>query len=444
MSQKGFSGILILIFILFIVSVGFGGFYYFKSFKQDKDLTESTRLEPVTQDESKTASNQSENITNIKIGYLKEGNLYIYQDGAEKLLVSPKSSDPTKINKFSYPIVSSNGRYLAYIDALTKKPHEDDFPDNNPVGKLKVINLENFQTTDTQHETGFYSWNSLDQLEFIVDKTILDENGALTGYNLFVQYDPASAKELSVNKLNFAKNITEGITSWPKNGKSIRSLNGDFYLVEAAKKETKLVGVKKFNEFVGWSTSGKYAAFYGYGGQSESYYSSYFVVNTENLDQPYSEIPLTSGGAGGELGTGLKWYFDQAFIPDCSEELSFLDGKKWELTKTGGGGCNNSEGFVSTSPNGESAIVKFNDRFELHTKNGQKTQITEQYPIMKSRFTPKNMIWIGNDFLAMFESTVDVRNIGESSNKIFLFDRKANTIKPIIDYGYLIQSAGVP
>lgn len=61
----------------------------------------------------------------------------------------------------------------------------------------------------------------------------------------------------------------------------------------------------------------------------------------------------------------------------------------------------------------------------------------------KTRTTPKNLVWINNDYMSIYESTFPVRVLGESSAnpRVFLFNRNNNTIKPIIDNAYLSSFA---
>lgn len=85
---------------------------------------------------------------------------------------------------------------------------------------------------------------------------------------------------------------------------------------------------------------------------------------------------------------------------------------------------------------GEYAFVKFKDRFELHTKNGEKKVINETTPLAKGRGVPMNLIWVNDDYMAIFERTTNA-DYGTGKPKIYLFDRKANAIKPVIENAYL-------
>lgn len=63
--------------------------------------------------------------------------------------------------------------------------------------------------------------------------------------------------------------------------------------------------------------------------------------------------------------------------------------------------------------------------------------IKEVNPLEKSRLTPKNLIWINNDYMAIFErATNGDYGIGKKP-RVFLFDRKANEVKPLIENAYL-------
>lgn len=104
------------------------------------------------------------------------------------------------------------------------------------------------------------------------------------------------------------------------------------------------------------------------------------------MSQTEVKVEDLGGGAGGDVSTGLKWYLNKGFVIYCMQSISFVDGRgPLELTHTYGAGCHNEEGVVSTSPNGEFAFVKFDDRFELHTKNGEKKVINEEVKIQKNK-----------------------------------------------------------
>lgn len=448
LNQRGNFPIIIGAILILLVLVG-GVYYYYQNYakKQTNTITKSVPTpsvnEPSVNHQNPQTSLKDINVDGVKLAFLRDGKVYLYQDGKERPILSPDNkSGSTTQTQYTYPIVSPNGKFLAYIEAITKVSSNQEYGGANPSGRLKIINLDSGETKVTKYDTDFYNWNNLSQIDLKTSSTTHDANGNFSGNVNFVIYDPVSDNEVDSQIESVEKDGSIKLVGFPiSNGKRIVYKNSNFYLIDSNKKETVLSGNKKFSVFESWSPSGKYAVFYGYGNEP-SYYSAYFATNTENLSQSYKEIPLESGGAGGEVGTGLKWYFDQGFVPDCAEKLYFVDGRTFlQLTTTGGGGCNNSEGFVSTSPNGEFTIVKFNDRFELHSKDSNKTSIKESTPVKKTRFTPKNMIWVGNDYVVMFESTVQNRNIGESNNRIFLYDRKANLIKPIIDNGYLILSA---
>lgn len=439
MLKKGFAPIIIILVIAIISGLIAFRVYNCKNTICLKDnniglnffkASQSSQNTPFDFHESRFQDNR------VKLAFLKDDNVYLYDNGETLLIAQSYSSSEGRI-QYSYPFVSPNGKFLAYIRSTTKTNSEPENNGSNPIGELIVIKLFG-RVISTKYQTDFYSWNGLNQIELKTTDTKLSDDFS-SGKATFIVYDPSTEKELDSLTTAVEKDGYK-LSEFPiNNGRKIDYKNNNFYLIDRNKKETILPVSEKYNYFVGWSPSGKYAVFYGYG--YEPTYSGYLVINTYDLTEAAKEIPSESGGAGGELGTGLKWYFDRGFVPDCSEKLYFVDHyDSLELTTTHGGGCNNSEGSVSTS--GDLAIVKFDDRFELHSKNGTPIKINESTPITKTRFTPKNIIWINNnDYAALFESTVRIRNIGESGNKIFLFDRKTNLIKPIIDNGYLVFSA---
>jgi hypothetical protein len=112
--------------------------------------------------------------------------------------------------------------------------------------------------------------------------------------------------------------------------------------------------------------------------------------------------------------------------------------KPLELTDSSGGVCHNEEGFVATSPNGKYAFIKFSDRFELHSKDGSKHVVKESAPLPKNRRFPKNLIWLNNDYMIMFEVSSNYR-LGRKP-KVHIYDRQNNFLKPFIENAYLRET----
>jgi len=175
---------------------------------------------------------------------------------------------------------------------------------------------------------------------------------------------------------------------------------------------------------------------------SQVFSEIWYAINTDNPSDAKKEVLVISGAAGGDPSTGLKWLFNEAFISYCSQHLSSIDGKQpLELTNDGGGGCHNEEGFVSTSPNGDFAFLKFKDHFELRSKNGDIKKVVEATQLAKGRGAPKNLIWLDNDHMIIFQSAYSGGSNYPESPNIYLFDRKTNIIKPLVQNGYLIKNS---
>lgn len=385
----------------------------------------------------------------ISVPFAREGNIYLYEDGKENIIASSqqKSTFEARYDN-AYPFLSPNGKYLAYI-AFTGGGGLD------PQGTLKIYNTETRETKTTQYKTGYFQWNSFNQLEFKIETNIKPASGEgidpAQSKVTYIVVDPESLQQLASQIMSYDDLNNAGIGGFPlySNKKAITFKSNSYYLVNKQNNTEKLLFQKgEIYQFSGWSPDGTYIIFLG--AKQNPYKTLWISVNANdpNLSQTEIKIKDLAGGAGGDASTGLKWYFNKGFVMYCMQSIFFVDGRDpLELTHTGGGGCHNEEGFVATSPNGEYAFVKFDDRFELHTKSGEKKTINESTPIQKTRSTPKNLIWINNDYMLIYESTFSGSVIGESSAspRIFLFDRKANTIKPIINNAYLSTFAvGIP
>lgn len=368
---------------------------------------------------------------NVKTPFVRDGNIYLYEDGSEELIVQTNGKSTSKSRHDNiYPFLSPNSKYIAYI-ALSQEA-DSNFGFWYHEGTLKIYNLETKEIKTTKYQISYYNWNKFNQIEFEEGRETTMEGSK--GYSTYVVFDPQTNQEI-------VREIFEGRTyGFPLYGnkKAIRKKKNNYHLADIQTgKELFLFENKDIASFISWSPDGNHAIFSPESGDK------WFDVDTTNLENPIIKrfsVKLDGGGAGGDESTGAKWYFDQGFVYYCTQSIYFINGSNMGLTNSGGGGCHNEEGFVATSPNGEYAFVKFDDRFELHTKNGERKTITEIYPINKWRMGPQNLIWFDNDYMAIFENT-NGYVIGSKDEKpnIFLFDRKENSIYPLIKNAYLVS-----
>lgn len=379
--------------------------------------------------------------TAIRIPFVRDGNVYLLDNGQENLIAS-STQKSTFENRYdnAYPFMSPNGKFLAYI-SFTGKGELD------PQGTLKIYDIDTKQTKTTQYNTDYFHWNVFNQLEFSVESLVKVSGGE--GIDMaqskvtYIVLDPESLQQLASQTMSWDERNQSGIGGFPlySNKKAITFRDNGYYLTDTRNNTEKLLFEKgEIYHFSGWAPDGSYVVFLG--AKQNPFKNMWMSVNTIDPNLPKTEIKVRNlaGGAGGEASTGLKWYFNKGFVMYCMEDIFFVDGREsLELTHTRGGGCHNEEGFVATSPNGEYAFVKFDDRFELHTQSGEKQTINESTPINKTRSTPKNLVWINNDYMIIYESTFVGSILGESSNnpKIYLFDKNANVIKPIVNNAYL-------
>ncbi len=383
----------------------------------------------------------------IKVAFSREGQIYLYEDSKEKLVAKPaRETTESACNYLVYPSLSPNGKYLAYIEQIGEKPGYGGCLE----GILRVANLDTGKIKATQYKINYFSWNSLNQIVFKPVREINEKPQTYIIKDIF--YDPATETELSFNtainqdKDTWAETMASGEFPFDKN-KIIRYKEQKYYLVDKLNsREVFLFDKSQINGFIDWSPSGKYAIFestkkptkVSAGLVSEAIE---LVVDTYDTSIPPKEVTVGRGVAGGDIPTGRKWYFEKGFVAYCKQSLYFVDGNKpLDLTRFGGAGCPNEEGLIATSPNGEYAFVKFSDRFEIHKKTGEKQVINETTKLTKGRGQPKNLVWINNDYMVIFESTYGYLGTNKSNPKIFLFDRKANSIKSLIENAYLISS----
>lgn len=376
----------------------------------------------------------------IKVPFVRGENIYLYEDGKEKLVAkSSQKTTPTACYHLLYPLMSSNGKYIAYIEQVGEAPGYGGCTG----GILRVVDVQNNTIKATNYSTALfniYSWDEQNRLRL---EASLPDNKVK-----FAIYDPSSDKELVSEVVDY-RDRDAGYRGYPlfNEHKAISYKNKKYFLRNpSSNSETVLLDDKSVQDFRGWLPDGKYALFSTdkqTPEQESAFGSIYYAVNTDNPSEPKKEILVLHGAAGGSFATGNKWYFDKAFASYCSQYLTYLDGTKpLELTNSGGGGCHNEEGFVATSPNGNYAFVKFADRFELHGQDGSKQVVKESTPLTKGRGFPQNLIWLNNDYMVMFESAYGGSSYGgEEKPKIHIYDRQNNTLKPLVQNAYLIESS---
>lgn len=441
--QKGFAPLIVLIVVLVIGVLAFGGYWFLNKSKPSQVNQVTTNTLPSSNPTpSSPALAESDSLdkldlpTTIKIPFERDGAIYLYEEGKEKIIAKP-TKQGTCTNLVS-PFLSPNGKFIAYIEQLGGEPGYGGCPE----GVLRIFDVSSGNNSLTNYKVNYFKWNSYNQIVLSLPEMRGQSPQTYTNKEIF--YDPATTKEVVFNtvidqdKATYEDIIRTAEYPYSAN-KLILYKNKKYYIVDKSKnREDFLFDNTDRLSFTGWSPDGVFAILQVNKPSSDSSWVS--INTTQSNPKPVSVIVKNlAGGAGGDIPAGPKWYFNKAFLLDCQQELFFVDGvtPPMELTNTGGGGCHNSEGFVATSPNGQYAFVKFGDRFELHTLNRGKTIIKEVSPLEKSRLTPKNLIWINNDYMAIFERATNADYGNGKKPRVFLFDRKANEIKPLIENAYL-------
>lgn len=441
--QRGFAPLIVLIGVLVIGILAFGG-YWFLNKSKPSQVNQVTNINLSSSSPTPSSSTQAESSgadklelsATIKIPFQRDGAIYLYEEGKEKIIAKP-TKQGTCINLVS-PFLSPNGKFIAYIEQLGGEPEYG----GCPVGVLRIFDVNSGKNSATNYKVNYFKWNSSNQIVLSIPETRGQSPQTYTNKEIF--YDPATTKEIVFNTvIDQDKATYEDIirtAEYPYSAsKLILYKNKKYYIVDrSTNREEFLFDNTDRLSFIGWSPDGVFAIFQVNKPSSDSSWVS--INTTQSNPKPVSVLVKNlAGGAGGEFPAGPKWYFNKVFILDCQQELFFVDGvtAPLELTNTGGGGCHNSEGFVATSPNGQYAFVKFGNRFELHNLNGEKVIIKEVNPLEKSRLTPKNLIWVNNDYMAIFERTTNADYGTGKKPRVFLFDRKGNQIKTLIENAYL-------
>jgi hypothetical protein len=440
--------------VLILVSVTSYLIYTNKTKKIDAPLQYNNQTSPVTSPTTESTGIKS-NLTEtksldtlnptalIKVPFVRDGSIYLHEDGNEKLVAKPaQKTTQQACHNLTHPYLSPNGKYLAYIEQIGEQPGYGGCLG----GSLRIVDISTGINKPTNYKTGYFSWTSANMINFAPDREVSQTPQKYTVKNIY--YDPNTQNEtvfetvIDQDKNTWANTMLSAEYPSDNLNKLIRFKNNKYYVVDNnSNKETLLFDKNQATSFLDWSPNGRYAILESTKESTEAFDTTELVVDTQNLNATPQEINVGRGGAGGDFSTGRKWYFDKGFVVYCRQDLYFVDGSKpIELTNDGGGGCHNEEGFVATSPNGQYAFIKFKNRFEIHTIDGNKTVIKETTPLSKGRGAPKNLIWLNDDYMVIFESIYGGYSSTDVKPKVHLFDRKTNTIKPLIDNAYLIDT----
>ena len=92
-------------------------------------------------------------------------------------------------------------------------------------------------------------------------------------------------------------------------------------------------------------------------------------------------------------------------------------------------------GYARFNPGGaQLSNLSFNWLSSSLNINGNITVVQETEPLAKGREAPRNLIWLNDDYMIIFESRYPRP---KKVTKVYLFDRRANTISPLIENAYL-------
>lgn len=394
----------------------------------------------------------------IRVPFIRDESVYLYDNGNELLLASPEglllSPSPADDRSYRYenetekecdtyqdPKISYDGRFIGYI--------HDHGEETGLCGcenhTLVLYDINTSQTVQTPYDHVYrWQWNA--------DNTI-----QIYDMNHSIVYNPNFGQEVSRIDLQEKED-------WPfegpyvsSTGMEVRQSEGNWVLFDQQQSIEKILFQDtepgEAYEFHGWSPDGTYAIF-------ESTESGWFSVNTKASGFEVTQIEISQSAAGGLPSVGLRWYFNQAFVPYCSWSYAYPDGREprsvirsegqsrntfdmsfFVRPVEAGGGCNNEDGIVATSPGGQYAFVAFYrdhgvlNHFELHEKNGTKQEVTLSFD--ESVLEREQFQWLNDDYLIISS---------RDKNAILLFDRKSNRVIPLIDNarapGYTVTACG--
>src|SRR3989344_643278 len=447
--------IIILTGILLVILAGVTAYLIFvKNAKEPQSLSQASNNQPVTSPSSMPSTvnanlpeTKSIDILNplalIRAAFVRNGSIYLYEDGKEKLVAkAAQETTQQACYNLTYPFLSPSGKYLAYIEQIGEQPGYGGCLE----GFLRIVDTSTGVNKPTSYKVVFFNWTPSNLLNFSPGREASQAPRKYTVKNIY--FDPTAQKEtvfetvIDQDKNTWADTMLSADYPSDDLNKLVRFKDSKYYFVDnGSNKEILLFDKTQITGFLHWSPSGRYAVFESIKKPTKAFNTIELIVDTQNLSATPKEITVGLGSAGGDFSTGRKWYFEKGFVTYCRQDLYFVDGSQpLELTNDGGGGCHNEEGFVATSPGGEYAFVKFKDRFEVHTKDGNKTAIKETTALTKARGEPKNLIWLNDDYMVIFESTYGGYSGSDKKPNVHLFDRKANIIKPLIENAYLIDS----
>lgn len=389
---------------------------------------------PVAMPKSKVSSTAK-----ILFPFVRDDTMFVYQDGAEiEITSAPNKSTVESCNHLANPMILPNKKYIVYLQQISDLLGYG----GCNLGIVRIFDIDEGVIRTANFVTSHYStyfWTNQNLLftdvanppDFINQELVLLDPKTMDAVVRMKDDSYTGAGSLGSEPIYSPKKmiVFHNKAYWFKNG--------------LTNQEVKVADDSLVSGFQNWSPDGKYAIFSThrvFQNEADSDGIIWLAFDIANLAISPKEIMVSASGAGGEPGTTDMWYFDKAFVTYCSESLAFLDGSvPLQLTNSGGGGCNNQEGFVATSPEGKYAFVKFSDRFELHDLAGNKQVVNETKVIQKNRSFPKNMYWLDDNYMVMFDSPGGgMLYEAEEKPKIRLYNRSTNTLKPIVEDGYLV------
>src|SRR3989344_1480790 len=118
--QKGFAPLAIIFGVVVIVGLAFSGYWYLNKSKSAQEKQQTTSIAPASSPTPSSAtltdSDSTDNLnlsTTIKIPFVRDGSIYLYEEGREKLIAKPKQASTDKAcYSLIYPFLSPNGKFI--------------------------------------------------------------------------------------------------------------------------------------------------------------------------------------------------------------------------------------------------------------------------------------------------------------------------------------------
>lgn len=211
--------------------------------------------------------------------------------------------------------------------------------------------------------------------------------------------------------------------------KEISVINQQYVQFDAKTQTTQnLISTYDANRFLQFSPDNRYALFLSaINPKTLIAIDTFSNANEKNKVTEMKRFNFTIDQVIDKVGE-FEWVGNDAIYVKCSGKLYRIDGEIIKLSTSINIPCEKQGSFVRMSPNTLFTFAKLTDTFELYGYDGQKVKVQDPDNIFSKLDNTEKFIWLNDDYMLIYF---------ETPNNIYLYDRKANIVKLLIENAYI-------